>query len=227
MNQQMNQLSNEIIGFENEIRTRAESQGAAQAERERIQQLLHKAMMDLENAKEELETVSAEPANLEERVRDLRTKGRQMDRDIDTARKDVEAALSNIEQCQRKGGDELRIYGQNLSTVLERVKNESWMGELPIGPFGLFVSVKDPRWTHVMRMQIGQLMTSWAVTDNRDRHKLKKILDQFGKCVFVSSLFVVFLILCTWHSNNVHIIITEVDLFDYSKGKDSKFVRNR
>ncbi|KAF8527504.1 P-loop containing nucleoside triphosphate hydrolase protein [Hysterangium stoloniferum] len=200
MNQQMNQLSNEITGFENEIRLRAESQGAAQTERERIQHLLQKAMMDLDNAKEELEMVSSEPVNLEKRVRELDVRGRQMVNDVNAARKDVEAAISNIEQCQRKDGDELRIYGQDLSTVLKHVKDETWMGEVPIGPFGLFVSVKDPKWTHVMRMQIGQLMTSWAVTDNRDRHKLKKILDHSG-------------------NNNIQIIITEVDLFDYSRGE--------
>ena len=219
MNQQVTILTNEIAGFETEIRSRAESQGNVQAEREAAQQRLQMAQTQCDAAKQELAIIADEPATWQRQLNQLRDQGKQADADIGRARQDIEAAIANIEQCRHHGGSDINLFGNRLDTVLLLLQKEKWYGEIPVGPFGLFVTTKDSKWAMVMRTQLGQLMSSFAVTDNRDRHKLRQILNlhnKFVRCIN-SSLFLTLL-----SSAFAQIIVSDVDLFDYSRGQLSR-----
>jgi structural maintenance of chromosomes protein 6 len=216
MNQQVKTLTNEMAGFEAEIRARAESQGNVQAEREAAQQRLQAAQTQCDNTKQELALIVDQPAALQRQLNQLRDQGKQVDADIVRARQDIEAATGNIEQCKHQGGNEIRLFGNNLDTVNNLIQKEKWFGQVPVGPFGLFVTVKDSKWAMVMRTQLGQLMSSYAITDNRDRHKLRQMLDHHRKFVCHTRSFC-FLTLLS--STFAQIIISDVDLFDYSRGQ--------
>ena len=183
MNQQVMTLTNEIAGFEAEIRARAESQGNVQAEREAAQQRLQAAQTQCDTAKQDLAMIADEPATLQRQMNQIRDQGRQVDADIARARQEIEAAISNVEQCRHQGGNDIRVFGNDLDAVKLLIQKENWYGQMPVGPFGLFVTLKDSKWAMVMRTQLGQLMSSFAITDNRDRQKLRHMLDHHRKFV--------------------------------------------
>jgi hypothetical protein len=58
-----------------------------------------------------------------------------------------------------------------------------WHGDVPVGPLGMHVKLKEMAWADLMRIQLGGLMSAFAVTDARDRPQLKRLLDQTKKCV--------------------------------------------
>ncbi|KAI0771145.1 hypothetical protein BD413DRAFT_492998 [Trametes elegans] len=103
----------------------------------------------------------------------------------------------------RRGiADRLREFrvNQNLGRAIE-IKRMRWHGQPPVGPFGLYVKVKDPeQWGNLFRIVIGSAMSSFAITDARDRPALAQLLKQSG-------------------NQRSQIIISEVDLFDFSEGE--------
>ncbi|KAG0704264.1 P-loop containing nucleoside triphosphate hydrolase protein [Suillus ampliporus] len=117
-----------------------------------------------------------------------------------SAQERVVAAQSMISQCKERRQNALAPYGQDIKGVLDQIGKMKWHGEAPIGPLGLHVKLKDMAWADLMRIQLGSLMSAFAVTDARDRPQLKRLLDQTK-------------------NNHVNIIISERDMFDYSAGE--------
>jgi chromosome segregation ATPase len=99
------------------------------------------------------------------------------------AQERIAAAQSMITQCKEKGQNALAPYGRDIKAVLGQIAQMRWHGEPPIGPLGMCVKLKDAVWADLMRIQLGSLMSAFAVTDARDRPQLKKLLDHYKKCV--------------------------------------------
>ena len=177
-------LTNRIAALDEEIANEtAKLQGNTQGEREEIQRRLQAAQTERDAATQELLGIADERQMAQIQHNQDAFQGKQSEEDINRARQDIEAATANIQQCQRRGGDDLSLFCRNLPVVYNTIKNEQWAGEVPVGPFGQFVSVKDSKWAPLMRTQLGQSMGSFAVTDNRDRYKLQQILLRTEKYV--------------------------------------------
>jgi len=89
-----------------------------------------------------------------------------------------DSSIKNLADAARNG---LNRYGRNLQNVLQQIDNQQWNGRKPVGPFGHYVKLKDPRWKLVLQTQLGRYMTSFVVENSADRHKLLGILKQSGK----------------------------------------------
>ena len=89
------------------------------------------------------------------------------------------------EQIRRSADMErskLAAFGHKMDSVVEQIKAMKWYGQPPVGPFGQYVKVKDPqRWATVLRVIIGSHMSSFAITDPRDRSQLWNLLLRSGK----------------------------------------------
>lgn len=92
-----------------------------------------------------------------------------------------------INKCKEQEKNSLASYGHDIKGVLQSINRMQWHGDTPMGPFGLYVKLKDQKWAPLLRAQLGSLMMSFACTDARDRLQLKKILDQSKKyfCLFM------------------------------------------
>jgi|SRR6267154_3130426 len=99
------------------------------------------------------------------------------------AQERVVAAQSMISQGKEKRQNELAPYGRDIKAILGQITKMTWHGEPPIGPLGMYVQLKDMAWADLMRIQLGGLMSAFAVTDARDRPQLKRLFDQTKKCV--------------------------------------------
>lgn len=183
MNQQMTQIKREIEGYEHEIQKMADSQDAAHTRRQQVQQQLEAAHEECNAMKSDLDDARNSTAQLTQKVDDATKQGRSSDEEISRLRSEVESATNNIAECHRFSQDQLGLFGKNLQQVFKMVQEESWAGQPPVGPLGLYVALKEPVWAPIMRIQVGNMMYSWAVTDNRDRYKLKNILERTGKYV--------------------------------------------
>lgn len=187
MNDHMKVLRDRMAQFDEDIRKineKLEGQGNAQAEREQVQLKLQAAQTEFDAVVEELRMLPDRVRALRSQLYQEETQGRQAQNNVTKLQREIEQTSANIEQCKNRSGDDLSIFCRNYSTVMNVIQKERWTGQMPVGPFGKFVSVRSQKWATVMRTQLGQAMTSFAVTDIRDRYKLKKILDQSGKCVF-------------------------------------------
>lgn len=185
--------------------------------RELARQKLDQAKADWDAKDAEVKRLEAEQRNSGEEASKTEQEGRGLDDELRQAQAEVENCRQQVINCDNQAKSSLSPYGNNIAEVIEQTKRLNWHGQVPVGPLGIYVKLRDPKWAPTMRIQLGNLMTSWAITDARDRKQLKNLLDKSKKFVVRAKLGQPPLIY--YYSTNVSIVISEVDLFDYSRGE--------
>lgn len=118
--------------------------------------------------------------NLVQLVRTKRAEYDQVNASRGKLRGDIEATQHNIDRLMNSQKNKINLFGNNLDRVLADVSHARWHGKTPVGPLGQYVELKDPRWAELMRVNLGTMMASFAVTDAKDREPLNKILQKHG-----------------------------------------------
>ncbi|KAH9925422.1 P-loop containing nucleoside triphosphate hydrolase protein [Epithele typhae] len=153
---------------------------AKQAEEQTLQQEHKTCIQEADAAKQECDRLQQDVARLQQKITEC-------DYHINKARE--------LEK------DKLSVYGKNMEAVVGHIKTLRWHGQPPIGPFGKYVKVKDPqKWGPILAVTIGAHMSSFAITDARDRPALAEVLTKSG-------------------NRHCQIIISAQDMFDYSRGE--------
>jgi chromosome segregation ATPase len=109
--------------------------------------------------------------------------GRSAEKTMDQHRETIVGHDHMLRGLQAQKINKLHSFGNRIPEVLQLIQREQWRGEMPVGPLGMFVEVKDQQWAHLMRLALGGLMSSWAVSDVGDRGRLNRILESCGKFV--------------------------------------------
>lgn len=176
LNEQIDQCNRDIAAEEQ----RAENQTSGKREERRRE--LEEAKERLQAAEEKRSQLASEHRELEQLSTTTRNAGLEEDAKAGDLKKQVVRYQDIIEQCKRKENDKFIPYGNNIKMVLDRIRSIKWAGEAPLGPLGLYVNVKEPgKWGNILRLQLGQYLTAFAITDARDRPVLKRLLAEFGK----------------------------------------------
>jgi chromosome segregation ATPase len=95
-------------------------------------------------------------------------------------RTDITSAQDSITRLHSSQQNQINAFGTHLDRAVVDIGQARWHGEIPVGPLGLYVEVKTPRWIQLMQVNLGNLMASFAVTDVRDREPLSRILQKHG-----------------------------------------------
>lgn len=117
-------------------------------------------------------------------VDELRSAGEASMATKDTLQKQVLNLETQINRCKLQKKNTLAVYGNNMDVVLKEINGKRWRGEMPIGPLGQYVKLRDMRYADIIRINLGGVMSSFAVTDAQDRRQLKEILEKHKKLVF-------------------------------------------
>ncbi|KAF9523413.1 hypothetical protein CPB83DRAFT_690784 [Crepidotus variabilis] len=89
---------------------------------------------------------------------------------------------------------------------MQKIKSMNWRGDIPLGPLGQYVKARDPKtWGEILRSQLGQYLTAFAITNAADRACLKKLLVESGNA-------------------HILIVIYEKDNFDYRHGEPPEHI---
>ncbi|KAH7914282.1 hypothetical protein BJ138DRAFT_1000538 [Hygrophoropsis aurantiaca] len=119
-------------------------------------------------------------------------------------RNELQARISEcqtmITRCKEQEKNILAPYGRDIKGVREQISKMNWHGEVPMGPLGAFVKLKDSFWAPLLRTQLGGMMTAFACTDARDRQQLKALFHRTG-------------------NDHITIVISSRDMFDYASGE--------
>ncbi|KAF8628635.1 hypothetical protein AX15_003769 [Amanita polypyramis BW_CC] len=202
MDASMTNLGVQIKRFDQEIKAEERRlEKHTQVRREETLRKLEEAEKAMTMVEEQKKQLAEQYRKLEEEATGLRNAGREDERKVNELKSQVQRSQEIIEQCKRKENDKYVPYGNNIKALLDQIGKMRWAGEVPLGPLGLYVNCKDPgKWGSILRYQLGQYLTAFAVTDGRDRPILKKLLTEAG-------------------NPNTLIVIYEKDLFDFSRGE--------
>ncbi|KAG8723854.1 Structural maintenance of chromosomes protein 6 [Ceratobasidium sp. 395] len=201
MNNALQQSNSTIKALTERIQVEeAKLQDGRKELRERLNMDMEKVQRQLKTEEENLSECQANIANVQRLVQTKKAEYNEIGSSRQRIRNDIVSVQQNIQRLQHTQQHQINKFGNNLDRVLADIARARWHGQPPLGPLGQYVEVKDARWAPLMRTNLGSLMSSFAVTDQRDRETLSRILLK--------------------HNNaNPNIIVAEVDLFDYSDGE--------
>jgi structural maintenance of chromosomes protein 6 len=149
--------------------------------RQETQRKLEEAIERYKQTEQRMEAVRRDRTAADEEIRRVRTSHDDMKRQIDEAKRHIESINSQLEHIAQRERNKLAPYGRNMELVLADIARQQWYGQPPVGPLGQYVRVRDPTWAPLMRVRIGGFMSSFAITDARDRKALEDILKRHGK----------------------------------------------
>ncbi|KAI0061628.1 P-loop containing nucleoside triphosphate hydrolase protein [Artomyces pyxidatus] len=195
-------VKRQIESLESRIHAeQAKSAAHSQTQVDELNARFEQTKDELRSAEEQLRELERESETKRSEAQAVRTQAEDAERELRTAQKDVSDANEQITRCKEQQNNSLAPYGRNMNAVLEQIGRMRWHGQKPVGPFGTFVKVKDPKtWAPLLRSVLGGFMTSFAVTDARDMPVLKKLFRESG-------------------NPGINIFVSEVDLFDYREGE--------
>lgn len=90
-------------------------------------------------------------------------------------------AEAQLRQFETSSRDNLSVFGNNMPAFVAKIKEMHQRGkfsELPRGPLGQYVKVKDKKWTAMVETVIGQgMLLAFYVNSDADRNTLNRLIQ--------------------------------------------------
>ncbi|THH16753.1 hypothetical protein EUX98_g9252 [Antrodiella citrinella] len=203
VNESIANVKRAIEELNNRIADETRKQAAnTQGKRDETNRKLAEAVAELKSSESDLENLRTQVITLRKELDRMTSEGQALTTEQQQIRININTLQQQISSCNDQEKSRLAPFGQNMEACLGAIGRARWQGMPPVGPFGMYVKVKDPAWGDILRNQLGGHMSSFAITDARDRSQLSQILKSHG-------------------NGSAGIIIGEKDLFDYSHGEPS------
>lgn len=146
------------------------------------QRKIREAEEVVEAAGREIHDLNLERQKVILQAKQIETDGKAKDEQKANIEKGIKHCISMIDSAKRAETDSLIPYGNNIKQLLDKIKSTRWVGDVPLGPLGQYVKAKHPEtWGHILRARLASYFLAFAITDARDRPKLKQLLMDSGK----------------------------------------------
>ncbi|KAB8293183.1 hypothetical protein EYC80_007527 [Monilinia laxa] len=94
--------------------------------------------------------------------------------------KEVEICRNRLREMQNKRPDPMSGFDRKIPELLQRIQQDRGFRQKPVGPIGLYVKLRDPKWSHILEVTLGNLLNSFVVTNKQDQARLQKIISAMG-----------------------------------------------
>jgi len=123
---------------------------------------------ELANAKHAYGDAHNKKKAQEQEQHDLDGQLRSMERNMDEIKREertlTQAALNRV-----------NVFGQGMAKVVAEISKERRWKDTPVGPLGMSIDVKDPRWTTAIESCLKAQLSSFLCTNHDDRKLLENI----------------------------------------------------
>ena len=184
MTVELNTANNTIKDLNARIATETsklqEDKKAEQEERHRKMEAAKQAIGEREARRNQINT---ELRRVDEQTGPLKKTIAESQTIIQNSQSSIQHYTRQLQGINQKaaGFDRLRAFGKNLHHVLNRINEMNWHGDKPVGPLGMYMSLENKKWAPVLSAILGNVMSSFAVTDPRDRGPLRNLLVEYQK----------------------------------------------
>ncbi|KAL1918810.1 uncharacterized protein VTP21DRAFT_2832 [Calcarisporiella thermophila] len=203
MNTQITSLRRQASNYATKIEEEMRKLEASNRER-RGEKLAEISQLDsqIDRLKEDIQSEKSQEAKLEEETAQLLKRKQEVDTEINQTQRELGESRERISQLQEQKIHRTKAFGQSMPEVLQAINNEKRWREKPIGPFGMFIQLRDEKWADTLEIILGRMLNAFAVTNYEDRNLLTRILRRY-RC-------------------QSPIFISRKDIFDYSEGEPDK-----
>lgn len=140
-------------------------------------------MGDQRNAEAEVLRVKAEIVAHDRQYKDDQASCQIVKQDFDQTTRNVKEKKieignkqNNLRQISTAEGDFIKGFGPRLPTLLNAINNESGFRIKPVGPIGIYITLRDPKWWSILERFFGSTLTAFVVTNYDDSELLKRLM---------------------------------------------------
>ncbi|KAA8566319.1 hypothetical protein EYC84_008908 [Monilinia fructicola] len=162
-----------------------------EAEQQRIEDAnggsLHRKFAEIEAAKNEASQAKAELERSHQEMQKLMEKSQASKIAVEkehgpwtAKRKEVEICRDRLKEMQKKRPDPMSGFDRRMPDLLQRIQQDRGFRQKPVGPIGLYVKLRDPKWAHILEKSLGNILNSFVVTNKEDQARLQKIISAMG-----------------------------------------------
>ncbi|KAK6608988.1 Structural maintenance of chromosomes protein 6 [Botrytis cinerea] len=141
---------------------------------------IESAKTEASQAKTEFENSYGEMQRLVEKSQFAKTAFEKEQGPLAAKRKEVENSRNRLREMQNERPDPMRGFDQRMPELLRRIQQDRGFLHKPVGPIGLHVKLRDPKWSDILEVSIGNTLNSFAVTNKADQARLQKIISSTG-----------------------------------------------
>ncbi|XP_055911411.1 structural maintenance of chromosomes protein 6 isoform X2 [Eupeodes corollae] len=128
----------------------------------------------LEGTKRDVELLSENKGRIDQKIEDLKKNQYRLQEEA----RNIQSQINNINANSK---DALSIYGEHVSRIvltINKLYQEKQFSEMPRGPLGRYIEVVDERFRNAVENQLGGLINSFVVSNNRDYKILENVLKK-------------------------------------------------
>lgn len=97
---------------------------------------------------------------------------------------EIDFLNSHINQLNSQKKNRVKAFHNNypeiLSTIDEYDRKGMWSGGKPIGPFGMYIKIKDERWSTIIETLLKHFVSAMGVFNHHDRKLVQSILNKYN-----------------------------------------------
>jgi chromosome segregation ATPase len=183
MRNQVSTVDSQISGLERALEEEKKKMEAdSKAKRAHFEAEISRAKADIAKLEAEQEEIRNRRESRRNDMLQAQQAGDQAKAQVEAHRTSIISSQTALTAAKASERDTFVPYGNNIKAVVEEIDRSTWYGDKPVGPLGRYVKAREPsKWGDILRTQLGQLLTAFAVTDARDRDQLKRILLKHRK----------------------------------------------
>ncbi|KAK6352692.1 Structural maintenance of chromosomes protein 6 [Orbilia blumenaviensis] len=137
-------------------------------EKERLEAEKSRLRLKVDNLEDSIKTEQAANSENKTKLEECRNKVRETENNLRNAR-------GHLEQLTTNRSANLSVYGRNIPKLLEEIDRTQWKAGKPIGPVGLFVKLKDRKWSTIIERQLTRVLTGFIALSLEDKDRLMSL----------------------------------------------------
>jgi chromosome segregation ATPase len=142
---------------------------------------LHELEGELTSLNEAYAENEGKESALNKEAIDLAAKADRAEEMVRGAEDELATLLKHFDSVKEAASDHLKDFGPRIPNVLDELRiNARQFHHRPIGPLGLHVKVRQPKWTKVLAAIVGSHLPGFICHDNHDRQLLQQLLTKHG-----------------------------------------------
>ncbi|KAF5369472.1 hypothetical protein D9758_002614 [Tetrapyrgos nigripes] len=151
-----------------------------QVKRKEHQRQINEATAEVKRYESKRSQIDAHLEDIRQRLTDTECTSTRKNDELTALKNEISDLQAQIQHLDKAEKDRYAPYAPNMLQILTAIEQTRWFGETPVGPLGVFIKVKDARkWADLLSIQLSDLLTSFVVSNLRDRPTLHKLLSKY------------------------------------------------
>jgi chromosome segregation ATPase len=127
-------------------------------------------------AKSNFDTHSDQRSGLGAKRDEAQKEVKRLENLVGNKRRECQEAEQQLASLNSNRGDKMAGFDREMPKLLQAIQREQRFREKPIGPMGLHIKLRDPKWSGVLEAVLNSVLTSFLVTSKADQVLLSDIL---------------------------------------------------